>query len=67
MGEELLSHAFFDMNILTGAKGFLAKAFLRAMAGYIFRFHGEDDDLRALHSEVEKLAQLLDGRERGGF
>jgi hypothetical protein len=56
-------HAFFDMTIITGAKGFPAKAFLRAMDGYIFRFHGEDYDLQALHSEVEKLAQLLDGKE----
>jgi hypothetical protein len=56
-------HAFFDINILTGAKGFPAKAFLRAMDGYIFRFHGEDYDLQALHSEVKKLAQLPDGME----
>ena len=56
-------HTFFDMNIITGAKGFPTKAFLRAMDGYIFRFHGEDYDLQALHSEVEKLAQFLDGRE----
>ena len=56
-------HAFFDMNIITGTKGFPTKAFLRAMDGYIFRFHGEDYDLQSLHSEVEKLAQLLDGRE----
>ena len=34
-----------------------------AVDGYIFRFHGEDYDLQALHSEVEKIAQLFDGRE----
>jgi len=56
-------YAFFDMNIITGAKGFPTNAFLRAMDGYIFRFHREDYDLQSLHSEVEKLAQLLDGRE----
>ena len=60
-------HAFFDMNIITGAKGFPTKAFLRAMNGHIFRFHGEDYDLQELHSEVERLVQLLDGRKGGGF
>ena len=55
--------AFFDMNIITGAKGFPTKAFLRAMDGHIFRFHGEEYDLQALRSEVEKIAQLLDGGE----
>jgi hypothetical protein len=53
-------HAFFDMNIITGAKGFPIKAFLRAMDGHIFRFYGEDYDLDALYSEVEKIAGLLD-------
>jgi len=52
-------HAFFDMNIITGAKGFPIKAFLRAMDGHIFRFHGEDYDLDALYSEVETIAGLL--------
>lgn len=56
-------HTFFDMNLITEAKGFPTKVFLRAMDGYLFRFHGEDYDLQALHSEVKKLAQLLDGRE----
>ncbi len=52
-------HAFFDMNIVTGAKGFPAKAFLRAMDGYIFRFHGEEYDLLALYSELEKISGLV--------
>jgi hypothetical protein len=52
-------HAFFDMNIITGTKGFPAKTFLRAMDGHIFRFHGEDFDLDALYYEVEKIAGLL--------
>jgi hypothetical protein len=56
-------HAFFDMNIITGAKGFPIKAFLRAMDGHIFRFHGEDYDLNALYSEVEKIAGLLSKEE----
>ncbi|MFZ5451531.1 MAG: hypothetical protein ACOZF2_06640 [Thermodesulfobacteriota bacterium] len=52
-------HAFFDMNIITGAKGFPKKAFLRAMDGQIFRFHGEDYDLNALYSEIEKIERLI--------
>ncbi|MBI5410696.1 MAG: hypothetical protein HZA21_01755 [Nitrospirae bacterium] len=63
--ENFSGHAFFDMNIITGAKGFPAKAFLRAMDGHIFRFHGEDYNLQALHSEVEKIARLLNSRESG--
>lgn len=50
---------FFDMNIVTGAKGFPSKAFLRAMDGYIFRFHGEEYDLLALHSELDKISHLV--------
>jgi len=56
-------HAFFDMNTITGTKGFPSKAFLRAMDGHIFRFHGEAYDLDALYSEVEKIAGLFDKEE----
>jgi hypothetical protein len=52
------------MNIITGAKGFPTKAFLRAMDGHIFRFHGEEYDLQALRSEVDKIAQLLDSGDK---
>ncbi len=48
-------HAFFDMNIITYAKGFPIKAFLRAMDGHIFRFHGEDYDLDALYSGISAV------------
>jgi hypothetical protein len=47
------------MNIITGAKGFPTKAFLRAMDGHIFRFHGEEYDLLALHSEIQKISTLI--------
>jgi hypothetical protein len=52
-------HTFFDMNVITGAKGFPKKAFLRAMDGHVFRFYGEHYDLDALHSEVEKISAAL--------
>src|SRR5262249_31224356 len=61
-GEGTASAEVFQCHALR-FRGFPTNAFLRAMDGYIFRFHGEDYDLQALHSEVEKLALLLDSRE----
>ncbi len=52
-------HAFFDMNIVTGAKGFPTKAFLRALDGDIFKFHGEDYPLQTLRDAVETLHSRL--------
>jgi hypothetical protein len=51
---------FFDMNIVTGAKGFPAKAFLRALDGDTFKFHGEDYPLNLLRQMVEDLPIRLD-------
>ncbi len=48
-------HAFFDMNLITGAKGFPAKAFLRALDGDVFKFHGEDYPLTPLRESVDQL------------
>jgi hypothetical protein len=45
-------HAFFDMNLVAGAKGFPQKAFLRALDGDIFKFHGESYDLNELYRKV---------------
>lgn len=55
-------HAFFDMNIITGAKGFPEKAFLRALDGNIFKFHGEDYPLHPLRDAVEILYSRLSAR-----
>lgn len=51
--------AFFDMNVITGAKGFPKKAFLRVMDGHIFGFYGEQYDLDALHAEIKKISAVL--------
>jgi hypothetical protein len=51
--------AFFDMNIVTGAKGFPTKAFLRALDGDVFKFHGEDYPLRTLHQSAKLLHSRL--------
>jgi hypothetical protein len=51
---------FFHMNIVTGAKGFPAKAFLRALDGETFKFHGEDYPLNFLRLMVEDLRIRLD-------
>lgn len=48
------------MNIVTGAKGFPAKAFLRALDGDTFKFHGEDYPLNLLRQMVEDLRIRLD-------
>ncbi len=51
---------FFDMNIVTGAKGFPNKVFLHALDGYTFKFYGEDFPLKPILESVEKLnVQLL--------
>ena len=52
-------HAFFDMNIVTGTKGFPDKAFLRALEGDVFRLHGEDYPLRPLRDAVDILHSRL--------
>ncbi len=51
--------ALFDMNIITGGKGFPAKAFLRALDGDIFRFHGESYDMVELYSAVVEIDRRL--------
>lgn len=52
-------HAFFDMNLVTGVKGFPLKAFLRALDGEIFKFYGEDYSLRPLRDAVNELHSRL--------
>jgi len=52
-------HAFFDKNIITGAKGFPPKAFLRALDGDVFMFYGEDYPLGQLREAVEHLHSRL--------
>ncbi len=51
--------AFFDMNIITNAKGFPKKAFLRALDGDEFRFYGEAYNLAELLLEIEKVERAL--------
>ncbi len=59
-------HAFFDMNIITGTKGFPNKIFLRALDGYTFKFYGEDFPLIPIFESIEKLnSQLLITLESG--
>lgn len=48
-------HTFFDMNIVTGAKGFPEKAFLRALDGFIFKFYGESFPLKSMLESLDKL------------
>lgn len=55
-------HAFFDMNIVTGAKGFPQKAFLRALDGDVFKFQGEDYPLQPLREAMEKLHKRLNAK-----
>lgn len=52
-------YPLFDMNIVTGAKGFPAKAFLRALDGDTFMFHGEQYPLRPLQAAVNQLYARL--------
>lgn len=50
---------FFDMNLVTGAKGFPNKVFLRALDAHIYKFYGEDFDLDQLHNTLLVIEQRL--------
>ena len=52
-------HAFFDMNVVTGARGFPKKAFLRALDGDTFKFHGEGYDMQELYAAVIEVERRL--------
>lgn len=57
--KEYDGHAIFDMNIVTGAKGFPKKAFLRALDGDTFKFHGEDYDMMDLYASILEIEHRL--------
>lgn len=52
-------HAYFDMNIITGAKGFPERAFLRALDGDTFKFHGESYNMTELYNAVVDIDRRL--------
>ncbi|HVO67764.1 MAG TPA: hypothetical protein VMT12_14905 [Syntrophales bacterium] len=52
-------HAFFDMNIVTGARGLPKKAFLRALDGDAFKFHGEDYNMTELYDSILEIERRL--------
>jgi hypothetical protein len=52
-------YPFFDMNLVTGAKGFPEKAFLRALDAHTYKFHGESYDLDGLHETLLSIKQRL--------
>lgn len=47
------------MNIVTGAKGFPAKTFLRALDGNTFKFHGESYNMADLYPAVAEIDRRL--------
>jgi hypothetical protein len=52
-------HPFFDKNIVTGAKGFPKKAFLRALDDDTFKFQGEDYDMAELYIFIVEIERRL--------
>ena len=51
---------FFDNNIITGARGFPEKAFLRALDGDVYKFYGESFPLVPIFEAIDKLhCQLI--------
>ncbi len=56
-------YPFFDMNLVTGTKGFPKKAYLRALDGHIYKFHGEDYDLDQLYASIVTIGQRLENRK----
>jgi len=47
------------MNIITGAKGFPKKAFLRAIDGDLFRFYGESYNLIELYELIISIEDII--------
>lgn len=45
-------HALFDMHVITGAKGFPVKAYLRTFDGGTFKFHRESYNMAELCSTI---------------
>lgn len=63
-------HAFFDMNFITGTKGFPQKAFLRALDGMVLKFQGEDYGLESvwkskLEDDIKKIKAQAHNRVDG--
>ena len=52
-------YPIFDMNLVTGTKGFPKKAFLRALDSHTYKFHGESYDLDSLHNTLLLIKQRL--------
>jgi hypothetical protein len=53
-------NTFFDNNIVTGAKGFPEKAFLRALDGDVYKFYGDSFSLVPIFEAIDKLhCQLI--------
>ena len=50
---------FFDMNLVTGTKGFPKKAYLRALDRHTYKFHGEDYDLDKLYAALVAISERL--------
>ena len=51
--------AFFDNNLVTGAKGFPKHDCLRALNGNIYIFYGEEFDLGEIYQHLLPLAKTL--------
>lgn len=61
-------HPFFDMNIVTGAKGFPKKAYLRALDGDTYRFHGDEYNMTELYDSILEIERrLTNALTRSGF
>lgn len=57
---------FFDMNLVTGTKGFPQKAYLRALDGHTYKFHGEDYDLDYLYAALLSISERLKNHKFSG-
>lgn len=57
--KEFDGHVFFDMNIITGTKGFPDRAYLRALDREIFKFYGENYNMTELYNAVLEIDRRL--------
>ncbi|NOX76853.1 MAG: hypothetical protein GXP17_09655 [Gammaproteobacteria bacterium] len=56
---------FYDMNLVTGTKGFPEKVFLRALDLHIYKFHGKSYDLDELHKILLEIKKRLSLQSHG--
>lgn len=57
--KEFDGNAYFDMNLISDCKGFPQKAFLRALDKNVYKFYGEDYNLKELFESLNRIELII--------